>query len=196
MNIRKLDLNKNHKKGGFGIILFFLLLLVVLVLGFMGAMVWVVIDITNDALYPVMQDLGVVEGIDANISEYADYGFGVTNTFIASLPWLIAFGYVLTLVFTLVFVFLVGYTPHPAFMGLYFALMILLIFGCIIISNIYQDFYQGSTDISVRLKEQTIMSNLILRSPFIMALIGVIGGILMFARQSQSEGGAVGGFGL
>ena len=101
------------------------------------------------------------------------------------------------LVFTLVFVFIVGYNPNPAFIALYLALMILLIFGCIIMSNMYQDIYTGTDDLALRLQEQTTLSYLILHSPFIMTMIAAIGGILMFTRQSANEGGGTsGGFGI
>ena len=182
------------KKSGVGILFFFLILFVVLILGFMGAMIWSVLDIANDAIYPALQGLGVVEGVNANVTEYVDYGFGVTNTFVASMPWIIAFGYVLTLIFTLVFIYVAGYTPHPAFMAFYVSLMLLIIFGCVIMSNIYENIYQSGTEVSTRLKEQSIMSHLILHSPFIMTMIALVGGILMFARQSNAEGVTPGGF--
>ena len=183
--------NKN-KKGAIGIVLFFAVLLLVLVIGFIAVISWSVIDIASDELTPIMTELGVVG--DSNISKYAEYGFGTANTFVQAMPWLIALGYIMTLIFTLVFVFIVGYNPHPAFFAMFFALMILLIFGAVIMSNMYQDIYTGTDDVALRLQEQTIMSHLILHSPFILAIISVIGGILMFTRQSSNEGG--GGFGI
>jgi len=183
------------KKAGIGIIIFFSVLLIVVIIGFIAVMVWSVIDIASDELTPIMTELGMVE--EANLSQASEYTFGVADTFIQSLPWVIALGYVLVLVFTLVFVFIVGYTPHPAFIALYIMLMILLIFGCVIMSNIYQDIYEGTDELALRLQEQTIMTYLILHSPFIMAMIAVIGGILMFTRQSATEGGGMsGGFGV
>ena len=165
-------LNKSlikNKRGGIGIILFFSVLLIVLILGFIATMVWGVIDIASDELTPIMTELGVVG--ETNLSEAAEYSFGVADTFVQSLPWIIGFGYVLVLIFTLVFVFIVGYSPHPAFIALYIALMILLIFGCVIMSNVYQDIYTGTDEIATRLQEQTMMSYLILHSPFILAMI-------------------------
>jgi len=182
------------KKGGIGIIIFFSVLLIVLILGFIAIIAWSIIDIASDELTPIMTELGVVG--ETNISEAAEYSFGVANTFVQALPWIVGFGYVLTLIFTLVFVFIVGYSPHPAFIALYIMLMILLIFGCVIMSNIYQDIYTGTDEIATRLQEQTMMSYLILHSPFIMAMIALIGGILMFTRQASSEGGGTGGFGV
>ena len=181
------------KKGAMGIIIFFIILMTVLIIGFISVMVWSVVDIASDEITPIMLELGVVG--DTNLSQAAEYTFGILDTFIQSLPWIVAVGYVLALVFTLVFVFVVGYNPHPAFIGLYLALMILLIFLCVIMSNMYQDIYTGDDDVASRLKEQTTMSYLILHSPFIMALIAIIGGILMFARQSNAEGGG-GSFGI
>ena len=183
-----------NKKAGIGIIIFFSVLLITLIIGFVAVMAWAVIDIATDELTPIMTELGVVGA--TNLSEASEYSFGVADTFIQSLPWVIGFGYVLVLIFTLVFIFIVGYSPHPAFIALYIALMILLIFGCVIMSNIYQDIYTGSDEVATRLQEQTMMSYLILHSPFIMAMIALIGGILMFTRQASSEGGGTGGFGV
>jgi len=181
------------KKGAIGIIIFFILLMTILVLGFIAVMVVSVIDIASDAITPIMSDLGVVGS--TNLSEVSGYTFEKGNTIVQALPWIIAIGYVLALVFTLVFVLVVGYNPHPAFIGLYLALMILLIFMCIIMSNMYQDIYTGGDDLAIRLQAQTTMSYLILHSPFIMAIIAVIGGIIMFTRQASAEGGG-GGFGV
>jgi len=185
------SLLKKKKKGGIGIIIFFFVLLSVLVLGFIGAIAWSILDIVSDELTPVMEGLGMVEG--ANVSEAAQYSVGVVDTFVQAMPWLIALGYIMALIFTLVFVFLVGYSPHPAFIALYFALMILLIFGCVIMSNMYQDIYTGDDDIGSRLQEQTIMSYMILHSPFIMAMIAAIGGVLMFGVRKVGEGQFGGG---
>jgi len=181
------------KKGGIGLIIFFSVLLIVLIIGFIAVISWAIIDIVSDELTPIMSELGMVDNV--NMSEASEYSFEVVDNFVQALPWVIAFGYVMVLIFTLVFVFIVGYSPHPAFIGFYIMLMILLIFGCVIMSNVYQDIYTGSDELATRLQEQTMMSYLILHSPFIMAMIGLIGGILMFARRSDAEGNA-GGFGI
>jgi hypothetical protein len=180
-----------NKKGAIGIIIFFLVILFVLVFGFIAAITWSAVDIVSDEVTPIMEGLGMIDNV--NVSQGAEMSFGILDTAVQSFPWLIAFGYIMALIFTLVFVFLVGYNPHPAFIGLYFALMILLIFGCIIMSNVYQDIYTGTDDIATRLQEQGILSYMILHSPFIMAMVAVVGGILMFARQASTEGG---GFGI
>ena len=58
-------------------------------------------------------------------------------------------------------------------------------------SNMYQDIYTGDDDIATRLQEQTIMSFLILHSPFIMALIATIGGVIMFGMKNTGMGGGI-----
>jgi len=189
-------MDKKNKKGGVGIVIFFLVLLVILMFGFGLAILWAVMDIASDEITPIMEELGVVG--DTNLSQASQYTFGVVDTIVQALPWLLALSYIMALVFSLVFVFVVGYTPHPAFFALYFALMILLIFGCVLMSNMYQDIYTGTDDLATRLQEQTIMSYLILHSPFIMAMIAAVGGILMFARSSSGESGGYqgGGYGI
>lgn len=191
--LRTLLPNKN-KKGAIGIIIFFLVLMTILIIGFFAAMLMATIDFVSDEVTPIMTDLGVVG--NTNLSQVGDYTFGATNKVVQALPWVVAFGYAMALIFTLVFIFIVGYNPHPAFIGFYIGLMVLLVFLCIIMSNMYQDIYNGDDEIASRLKEQTILSYLILHSPFIMSFIAIIGAILMFTRHGISEGGGVGGFGV
>jgi len=183
---------KKNKRGAIGILIFVIVLFAILIVGFFAAILVGVFDMVSDEVTPIMTDLGVVGS--ANMSQYGEFGFGTLNTFVQALPWIVALGYIMALIFTIVFIFIVGYSPHPAFIAFYMALMILLIFGCILMSNIYQDIYTGSDDLAIRLQEQTILSYMLLHSPFIMTMIMVIGGLLMFTRQASSEGG--GGFGV
>lgn len=183
-----------NRRGAIGLVIFFLVLMTILIVGFFAVMVLSAVDIVSDEVTPIMKDLGVVG--DTNLSQVAGYTFEKTNSVVQALPWVVAFGYAMALIFTLVFVFVVGYNPHPAFIGFYIGLMILLIFLCIIMSNIYQDIYTGGDEIATRLQDQAIMSYMILHSPWVMSFIAIIGGILMFTRQSSSEGGGAGGFGV
>ena len=168
----------------------------ILILGFAATMVWATFDIVSDELTPIMLDLGYIPEIDTNLSHAAEVTFGTLDIFIQAIPWIIALGYIMSLVFSIVFVFIVGDNPHPAFIGLYFGLMILLIFGAIFISNMYEDVYEKDDEIATRLQEQVTMSYLILHSPWIMAFITIFAGVLMFTRQGGSEGGGTGGFGI
>jgi hypothetical protein len=53
----------------------------------------------------------------------------------------------------------------------------------------YQDIYSGSDMMGDRLHEQTLMSYMMLYSPFILALISLIAGAIMFAGGNQDGGG-------
>lgn len=176
------------KKGVMGIIIFFIILFAVLIFGFIGSMAVGIIDFASDTITPTMQDLGVVG--DSNLSEAAEYTFVPLNTFVQAAPWIMGFFYVIALAFSIVFILSYNYNPHPAFMGFYFALVLLLIFGSIIMSNMYQDIYSGDDEIATRLKEQTLLSYMILYSPFILTLIALITGIYLFAGPKS------GGYGI
>ena len=177
----------SNKKGQFGIILFFIILFTILIAGFAGVMIVSVLDYASDEITPIMEGIGMVG--DSNISEYSDYTFGTVDTLVSAAPWLLALMYGLALVFSIVFAVGYSYNPHPVFIGFYIAFMILLIFGAIIISNMYQDIYSGTDEIATRLQEQTMMSYMLLYSPFILSLIAVIAGIFLFARTSADAGG-------
>ena len=161
---------KQDKKAGIGIVIFFSVLLIILVFGFIAVIAVSVVDLASDEITPIMTSIGVLDKTSTNISEYAEYGFGTANTIVQALPWVIAFGYMMALIFTIVFIFVTGYSPHPAFFALYISLMILLIFGCVIISNMYQDIYTGTDELATRLQEQTIMSYLILQAPWVLGI--------------------------
>jgi len=180
---------KNKRGSVMNIIVLFLVLFTILILGFVGAMVVGVIDFASDTITPVMKDIGIAG--DSNISQYAEYGFGTADKTVQAFPWVLAFGYMMALIFTLVFIVVTRTSTNKAFIGLYLVMMVLLIFGCIIMSNMYQDIYTGNDEISTRLQEQTITSYLILHSPFIMCMIAVIGGVLMFTLSPREEGGYI-----
>jgi NADH:ubiquinone oxidoreductase subunit 5 (subunit L)/multisubunit Na+/H+ antiporter MnhA subunit len=77
--------------------------------------------------------------------------------------------------------------PQPVFIGLYFVLILLLIVGSIIISNMYEDIYNGQDEMGDRLREQTILSYMILYSPVVMTIIAFITGIYLFTRNEEGE---------
>jgi len=183
----------NKKGQGFmGFVFFFLILFTILVIGFIGVMAVTLIKYTSGVVTPVMEDIGVVGS--ANISEASHYTFGTVDKVVNSFPWLLAFGYVAMLIFSIIFVVSYTYNPNPVFIGIYFIFVVLLIFGAIIMSNMYEDIYtSGDEVISAGLKEQQAMSFMMLHSPWILSLIAFIVGIYIFAGR-QGEGGSGGGF--
>lgn len=185
------NLPKN-KKGVIEIIIFFLLLFTILVIGFIAVIAVSLGVYTSGIITPIMTDLGVIEGTSINLSQSSEYGFGTLDTVINALPWIIAFAYVAMLIFSVIFVIAWGYNPNPMFIGVYIMFVILLIFGCILISNIYEDIYKGTDEIAQGMQNQIAMSYMILYSPFIMTLIAFIVGIYIFAGKQAEIGGGYG----
>ena len=178
---------KKDKRGVIGIIFFFMILFAILILGFIGAVAVGILDYTSDTITPVMEDLGMIE--DTNISEASTYTFGVIDGFTQAIPWLLALAYISALIFSIVFVLAYNTNPNPAFIGLYLGFIILLILGSIIISNAYEEIYNGTDDIASRLQDNIAMSYLILYSPFILTVIAFITGIYLFAGKQNETGG-------
>lgn len=176
---------KKDKRGFFGILLFFIILFSILIIGFIGAIVISVLGFASDEITPVMEELGMVG--DTNVTQASTYTFGVADTLIKSAPWILAFVYLLALVFSIVLVIAYDYNPNPAFIGVYIALIFLLILGSIIISNAYEDIYSGTDEIAMKLQDQTALSYMILYSPLILTIIAFITGIYLFSGKGGSE---------
>lgn len=179
-----------NKRGVIGVIIFFAILLGIIVFGFIASVATGILSYASDEITPIMEDIGMVD--QTNVSEVSRYTFGIADDFVQAMPWLIGLGYVAALVFSVVFVVSYGYNPNPALMGFYFLLMILIIFGAIILSNMYEDIYTGTDEIALKLQEQTLVSYMILYSPAVMIFISLIAGIYMFAGRQNEIGGFAG----
>ncbi len=176
-----------NKKGVMGIIIFFIVLFTILIVGFIAAMLVSVFAFTSDELTPIMEDLGVIGS--ANLSQAGEFTFGTLDTFVNSLSWLMGFLYVVALIFSVIFAVSLNYNPHPVFIGFYFFLMILLIFGAIIMSNMYEDIYTASDIVAQGLQNQALLSYMILYSPFILTIVALIVGVYLFSvRQEDGSG--------
>lgn len=180
---------KKSKKGFSGLLFFVIALLLVLILGFIGSIVVGLFDYAGDELQPIFADLGVVG--DTNMSEVASYTITPANNFIQAMPWLVGFGYVVMLIFSMIFVITYETNPHPAFLGAYLFFVILIIFAAIIMSNMYENIYSGTDELGSRIREQTTLSYMILYSPTILTLIAIITGIFIFARPPEASGGGI-----
>jgi hypothetical protein len=176
-----------NKRGFGGILLFVSVLLILMIIAFITSIGIGIIDYASDEITPIMKDFGVVG--EANVSEAAEYSFGVVDSFVQALPWLTGFLLVLSLIFSVIFAVSISNGVSPAFIGVYLALVILLIFGGVILSNMYEDIYTGNDEISIRLQEQTINSFLILHSPWVITIISLFTGIYLFTRSDNEIGG-------
>lgn len=181
---------KEDKKGFMGIVFFFLILFTILIIGFIAVIVVGAIDYTSEQITPVMKDLGMAG--DTNLSEASEYTFGTVDTLVNALPWLLLFTYVAMLIFSLIFVVTYRLSPHPAYIGIYFMFCVLLIFGSILMSNMYQDIYLTRDPLTDKISSQTGMSSMMLHSPLILGAFAFIVGIYIFAVRNNNDAG--GGF--
>ena len=178
---------KRDKRAFVGVMFFVIILFLILILGFIGVITVGLFDYVGDTVTPVLSDFGVIG--ETNFTEVADNTVVPLNTFVQALPWLVGFAYVVMLIFSIIFV--IGYesNPYPAFIGAYVFFIILIIFGSIVISNMYEDIYTGDDELADRLREQTTLSWMILYSPTILVIISLITGIYIFSRAGNQGGG-------
>jgi len=188
-----MKLKRKNKKGEFDTVLFvFIALGVILFAGFGLALLGGILGFVGDEITPIMNEVASTSGIDG-MNDSVNSTFGVGNTIVQSLPVLVGLGYILALIFSLGVVFVYRITANPIYIGLYFAMIILLFLGAVLVSNAYQDLYEGNDEIALSLQEQGMMSYLLLYSPFIICFIAMVTGILMFARPSEQEYGGYSG---
>jgi len=178
---------KTNKRGLIGIVLFFVALFLILIMAFIMAIVVGVGGWASELVTPIMTGIGTAG--NTNISEAAEATFTPLNTTVQALPWVLGFTFVVALLFSIGFGASYTFRPSPMLMGVYFMLIILLIFGAIVMNNMYEELYNSNDEIGVALQEQTLTSYMILYSPFILTLIAFITGIYMFTRPSDAGGG-------
>lgn len=174
------------KKGNIEAIIYMsLVLFLVLLLGMGLVFGGMVIDWVFDEAVPELSSVGMVG--NANMTEYAGYTITPVNSVVQSFTWMGGVVYILALMgcFGLAFVF--RFTGNKWLMGLFIAVVLMLVLASIFISNIYEDFYDDSGDVGTRLHEYTLLSFLILYSPIIMAVIAFICGIIMFTGEGGEQ---------
>lgn len=185
MKIKPLQLHKD-KRGNFIAILFFftvvaVLLVASLFLAFGGA----AIDLVMDEVTPEISGIGEV-GV-ANVSEYADYSIVPFNSFVQNLTWMTGVVYVLALIMLFGISIMYRATTHRVFIPIFIVMAILIILLSILISNIYEDFYKDNGDFGDRLKEQVLLSWLIINSPAVFIVMIFLSGIILFTGMGEGD---------
>ena len=150
-----------------------------LLLAFGSSMInWVM-----DEAVPELTSLGTVGS--ANLSSIASYGLDPVNSFVQSWTWMTGVIYFLGLIGCLGLAFVYRSTGENWTIGLFFGLMLVLILGSIFMSVIYEELYDDNDAIGTRLKEQTLLSFLIIYSPMIFTIIGFICGIIIYTGDKS-----------
>lgn len=175
-----------NKKGNILTMIFFIgILFIILILGFLMIVGSAILNWTMDEAVPELSNLGVIG--NTNMTEVADYTLTPLNNIVQSFTWLAGVLYVLMLVGSFGILFVFRETSSKWLIGFYIALMLVLIMGSILMSNIYEDFIGGDDDLGSRLKEHTILSFMILESPKVFTVIGFIFGILLFSGIQEED---------
>jgi len=173
-----------NKKGGVvGIILFIVLLFAILIMGFIVSTGTGVVNYVLNETVPELTNLGTTGGV--NLTSIADQTIVPANNLFQNAGWLIGVLYLMVLFGSIGFAVYSSYNPDRWLLGLYFALMLVLILGAVTISNIYESFFESAGDFAPYLQSQVLMSFMIIQSPLIFTIIGFITGIIIFSGMGR-----------
>lgn len=176
---RKITIEKKDKKGNMLVLVgFFLLLFLVLFFGIIIGFGSVVLNYAFDVITPAFLDIGEVG--TGNVSDYARMSVGTVNTIVQNFTWMAGVIYVMALIGIIAIAVVFRTNPSLWLTGLFLGFVLLLIMGSIIISNIYEDFYVGTDEVSSRLQEHELLSFMVLHSPVIITVISFISGMILF----------------
>lgn len=161
------------------------ILFTVLFIGFIMIIGSAVMNYVFDVTVPELSNLGVIDG--TNMTNVASYTIAPVNTIIQSLTWWTGVFYVMILIGSVGVAFALRMSSSRWLIGLYIPMVLMLIIGAIFISNMYEEFYVGTDDLALRLKEHTILSYMVLYSPEVFTIIAFLTGIILFTGVSQEE---------
>jgi len=173
-----------NKKGNIVPILFIVggLFLLVMI-GIVAALGSSTINWVMDETVPVLSDLGMVGNI--NMTHTIDVAVQPVNIVIQNFTWMSGLIYIFGLVGIFGLAFMFKATGDKWLIGFFVSLVLILMIGCIMMSNIYEDIFRGTDALALILQEHLILSYLILYSPAIMAIVSFIAGIVLFSGPSE-----------
>ncbi|KYK20693.1 hypothetical protein AYK24_09890 [Thermoplasmatales archaeon SG8-52-4] len=173
-----------NKQGNIYMLVFFVGVLFLLIFaGFLFIVGSAVINWVFDEAVPEVSNLGMIG--NANMTDIASYTITPLNNIVQAFTWLTGVLYVMLLIASVGFAFLIRDSPNRWLIGFYIGLVIMLILGSILISNIYEDFSSGDDELATRLREHTILSFMVLHSPMIFTIISLISGAIMFSGMRE-----------
>ena len=177
-----------NKRGQFNTILTIIIGLCLITLIVMGAMIGLgVIKISADEIIPVFtEEIGeVAPGV--NISEYATMALTPVNTIIDNAGLLVAFLYILGIVGLLGLAYISRTNRNGWLIALFFAGVIMVILISIFFSQYYESFYLGQDDLGAKLREDVLVSTLIIYSPRVLTIVAFIAAIILFTGDEEER---------
>lgn len=167
------------------LIFIFGILFIILFLGFTMLIGSAVMNFVGDEVLPELTDLGMIG--DVNMTQAVSVSATPVNNIIQSFTWLTGVLYLLMLIVLLGVVYTSRNDTSRWLIGFFLGLMLILILGSMFISNMYEEFYNGTDEFALILKEHVLLSWLILYSPMVTTVFSFIAGILMFSGIRQEE---------
>ena len=156
------------------------LLFILVAAGVIMALGSSVINWTFDEVVPEIDSIGQIEG-SANMTEVSRMTLHPLNTVVQNFTWITALIYIFGILAVFGIAFAFRGMGDRWLIALFISMVLILIIGCIIFSNIYEAFYTGTDEIALLLQEHTLLSYLILYSPLIFSLVAFVAGIILFS---------------
>ena len=177
--------NKGQLGSMWGIIFLVGGLMVLLFIGLLMAGGVSVLNWTMDIVVPEFSSLGMVG--DTNMTQISDITLNPVHSLTKGFKWLGGVVYFIGVLAIFALAFIYRATMQKWLMPFFFGLMIILLIVSIFMSNIYEDLYRGTDELASGLKEQDLLSWMILYSPAIFSIVGFIAGAIMFSGAGTEE---------
>lgn len=173
-----------NKKAQFTSILYLVLFFLV----FIGGALFIalgtgVTTFVGDTINEASAGLGMVDDSNsdsANLTFIQEVSVGTVNKSVQMFKWLSGILLIFGLLGLIIFASVIRLNPNGFMIGIYLLLVMILIISAIFISNIYEEFYNGTDDIALELKSMPITSFLLLYMPHLITMLAFIGGIIIF----------------
>ena len=181
---------KMNKRGNILVIVVFaLILVVIMVMGFVAIMGSSILNWVADTAIPPLTSIGVVGNSDraVNFSESASLVLTPVNALIQNLTWITGILYVMALIGCVGFAVTARAFPSKWLIGFYFVLTVMLVITAVFISQMYENVSTGTDELSTRMQEHTILNHFVLYSPLYMTIIMFLTGIVLFSGMQQEE---------
>lgn len=174
---------KSQLNSIYGMLLLVGFLAILVFVGFLFAFGSTIFSWMMNILTPELSGLGMVG--NSNMTQISGIVLDPISSIASNMVWFGGVIYILGIIGILALAFIYRSTMQKWLIPLFFGLMIILIIICIFMSNIYESLYTGTDELATGLQDQALLSWLILYSPGIMALIGFIGGAIMFSGSGE-----------
>jgi len=176
---------RNKKGNIMGIIYVVGALFLLMFLGLLMVFGGMTLNWVFDVATPELTGIGMVG--NSNMTQIGSLTLNPVNNVVQSFTWLTGVVYVFALVACLGLAFAFRFSGNKWLVGFFFSAMLMLLIGSIFISNIYEEFYNDTGDVGLRLHEFGLLSFLILYSPLVISVIGFVCGIIMFTGDGGEQ---------